>query len=164
MDKAIILDADIANAFAKIECLSLFKRYLSKYRIFITPRIYEELLVPLDLGFTFPQDIFDNFELLSPSEEENEIYQALIIKNRKLGKGELEAICICKCRGYIFSSMDQVALKFAGDEGVKTLKIHSILRGLWKSGMQSRDEVIGIIRALEDKDKTRIRNVDSIFK
>jgi len=164
LDKAIILDADIASAFAKIECLSLFKRYLSKYRIFITPGIYEELVVPLDFGFTFPLDIFNSFELLYPSEEESERYQALITKNRKLGKGELEAICICKRRGYVFSSMDQVALKFAGDEGVKTLKIHSILRGLWKSGMQSKDEVLDIICALEDKDKTRIRNVDSIFK
>ncbi len=148
MDKAIILDADIASAFAKIECLGLFKRYLSK----------------LDFGFKFPLDIFGSFELLYPSDVESERYQALITKNRKLGKGELEAICICKCRGYVFSSMDQVALKFAYDEGVKTLRIHSILRGLWKSGMQSKNEVLDVIRALEDKDKTRIRNVDSIFK
>ena len=164
LDKGIILDADIASAFAKIERLSLLKRFLSHYQVFITPRIYEELMVALDFKFTFPLDIFSSFELLHPSDEESERYRALMIKNRNFGRGELEAICICKCRGYVFSSMDKVALKFAGVEGVKTLKIHSILRGFWKSGIQSRDEVIDIIRALEEKDKTRVRNIDSIFK
>ena len=48
MDRVIILDADMASAFAKIKRLELLKRLFSKHRIVITPEIYEKfgLLTP----------------------------------------------------------------------------------------------------------------------
>jgi hypothetical protein len=58
LDRAVILDADIVSAFAKIECLELLLDLLSKHPVFITPRIFEELSVPLDYGYTFPLKIF----------------------------------------------------------------------------------------------------------
>jgi len=70
LDRVIILDADMASAFAKIKRLELLKRLFSKHRIVITPEIYEELTVSLDYGYTFPRDIFRYFEVLYPSKEE----------------------------------------------------------------------------------------------
>ena len=55
-------------------------------------------MVPLDFGYAFPLDIFDKIDVLYPSQEEAKKYQLLLIENRELGKGELEAICICKSR------------------------------------------------------------------
>lgn len=164
MDKVVILDTDVASVFAKIKRLELLKRLFSKHRIVITPEIYEELVTSLDYGYTFPLDIFRYFEVLYPSKEENVEYQRLLIEKRRLGKGELEAISICKHRGYVFSSIDSAALKFAEEDGVETIWLHPILRSLWESGLQSKDEVRNIITEIEKKDNTRIKDVEAIFR
>lgn len=164
MDKVIILDADMASAFAKIKRLELITRLFSKHHIVITPEIYEELTTSLDYGYTFPVDIIRYFEVLYPSEEEYGEYQKLLIEKRTLGKGELEAISICKHRGYIFSSIDSIALRFAEENNVDTLDLHSILRSLWESGLQSKDEVKEIIREIEKKDNTKIKDVEAVFR
>ena len=163
MDKGLIIDTDIASAFAKIGRLNLLKDLFSKHLVFITPRIFEELSIPLDYGYKFPLDIFDSFDVLNPTGEENETYRKMLVVNRVLGKGELEAISICKMRGYVFSSMDTAALRFAVSLDVETLELHSILRALWKSGMMSKEEVKALIQELEEEDNTQIRDTHSIF-
>lgn len=164
LDRAVIIDTNIASVFAKIERLEILSDLLSKRPAFITPRIFEELSVPLDYGYTFPLDIFGCFEVLYPTAEENDAYQEMLICNRSLGRGEVEAICICKSRGYVFSSMDFSALRFAEFLGVETLELHSILRFLWKSGLKSKDEVNTIITEIEEKDNTLIKNSHLIFR
>ena len=163
MDKTIILDTDMVSAFAKINRLELLKKLFSKHHIVITPEIYEELTISLEYGYTFPLDIFRYFKVLPPSEEEREEYQRLLIEKRALGKGELEAINICKHRKYSFSSMDVAALKFAEENGVETLELHSILRSLWESGLQSKDETKWIVKEIEIKDNTTIKDVEMVF-
>ena len=59
--------------------------------------------------------------------------------------------------------MDSAALRFAVSLNVETLELHSILRAMWESGMKSKDEVKLIIRELEDKDNTHIRDSHLIF-
>lgn len=164
LDKVIIPDTDMASAFAKIERLELLRSLLSKHRTVITPEIYEELTTSLDYGYTFPLDIFRYFEVLYPTEEERKEYQKLLIEKRTLGRGELEAICICRHRGYIFSSMDNAALRFAEENCVETLELHSILRSLWESGMRSKDDVRGLITEIEKGDNTRIKDTGRVFQ
>ena len=164
MDRAVILDADIVSAFAKIECLELLLDLLSKHPVFITPRIFEELSVPLDYGYIFPLDIFSRLDVLYPTEDENGAYQEMLVTNRSLGRGELEAISICKSRSCVFSSMDRAALRFAESVDVEILELHSILLALWKSGRKSKDEVKAIIRELEDKDNTLIKDSHLLFE
>ena len=88
----------------------------------------------------------------------------MLLCNKSLGKGELEAISICKSRGFVFSSMDYAALRFALSLSVEILDLHSKLRAFWKSGMKTKDEVKAIIRELEDKDNTLIKDSHLIFK
>jgi len=64
----------------------------------------------------------------------------------------------------IFSSIDAAALRFAEENGVETLELHSILRSLRESGLQSKEEVRGIITAIEKRDNTRIKDVDAVFR
>jgi len=145
LGKLVIIDTDMVSAFAKIERLDLLKKLFSKHKVVITPRIHEELLVSLQFGYSFPQDIFKHFEVFYPSEKESKDYHGLLGMKLPLGKGELEAISICTSRQGIFSSMDQTALKFAREMVVETLGLHSVLRALWKSQILSRKEVEQII-------------------
>ncbi len=110
---AILFDTDILSAFAKTDVLPLLKKLFSKHDVYITPEIYEELVVPLDYGYLFPLNIFEEFEILTPCEEEVEIYRKFLRADRRIGKGELEAISICINRKYYFSSMDEAAVSFA---------------------------------------------------
>lgn len=88
----------------------------------------------------------------------------MLIEKRTLGKGELEAISICRHRRYIFSSIDAAALRFAEENGVETLESHSILRSLRESGLQSKEEVNEIIIEIEKRDNTKIKDVDAVFR
>lgn len=136
---------------------------LKSFNIY-TPRIFEELSVSLDYGYTFPLDVFESFDIVYPSEGENKFYKEMLVGNKSLGKGELEAISICKNRGYMFSSMDFAALQFAVSMNIDVLDLQSILRALWRSGIKSKDEVKMIIREIEDKDNTSIVDSHSIVE
>lgn len=136
---------------------------LKSFNIY-TPRIFEELSVSLDYGYTFPLDVFESFDIVYPSEGENKLYKEMLVGNKSLGKGELEAISICKNRGYMFSSMDFAALQFAVSMNIDVLDLQSILRALWRSGIKSKDEVKIIIREIEDKDNTSIGDSHSIVE
>ncbi len=153
----------MASVFARIERLELLKSLLSKHRVVITPEIYEELITSLDYGYAFPLDIFRYFEVLYPSEEERKEYQKLLIEKRTLRREGLEAICICRHRGYTFSSRDNAALRFAEENCVETLE-HSIRRSLWDSGMRSKDDVRGLMTEIEKGDNTKIEDVGRIFQ
>ena len=64
------------------------------------------------------------------------MYRTLLIVIYLLGRGGMEARSICKNRGFVLASMDNVALKYAQAEDVETLKLYSILRALWELGIQ----------------------------
>lgn len=164
MDRAIIVDTDIASAFSKIGRLCDLLNIFSNHPFYITPRIFEELSVPLEFGYVFPLTIFEGIDVLYPNEEENQTYQDMLLTNRSIGKGELEAICVCKSRGFVFSSMDAEAIRLALSLHIDVLVLQSILRAFWMSGMKTKDDVRAIIRDLEEKDNTSIKDSDLIFK
>ena len=74
------------------------------------------------------------------------------------------ASAFAKIKRYVFSSIDAAALRFAEENSVETLELHSILRSLWEAGMQSKDEVEEIVKEIEKKDNTRIKDVEAIFR
>lgn len=64
----IILDTDIASAFAKAghfeEIIKLFGS------VGITPSVYEELIIPLEYGYEYPKEVFEKAKLVTILEEE----------------------------------------------------------------------------------------------
>lgn len=44
------------------------------------------------------------------------------------------------------------------------MELHSILRSLWESGLQSKEEVREIITEIEKKDNTKIKDIDAVFR
>ena len=149
MADIIILDTDIASAFAKVQKIVILKELFSRYELAICPAIYEELVVSQEYGYSFPCQIFGHITILTPTNDEISDYHHLLNTKKTLGKGELEALCICRRRQGIFSSMDAAALKFARTCGVATLSIHAILRSFWVSGCMTRDEVKALIDEIE---------------
>lgn len=160
----VIFDTDILSAFAKADALLPLKKLFSKHDIYITPEIYEELSTPVDYGYAFPLKIFEEFEITAPSREEQGKYREFLRANRRIGKGELEAISICINRKYYFSSMDEAALSFAETNGITTISLHSILRSLWESEILTKEEVKKLISEIEKKDNTRIKDIQKILQ
>ncbi len=101
---------------------------------------------------------------MTPTEEEQEMYREFLSTNRRLGKGELEAISICIKRKYYFSSMDEAAISFAEANDVTTISLHSILRSLWESKILTKEAVQKIISEIEEKDNTKIKNIQKILR
>jgi predicted nucleic acid-binding protein len=159
----IILDTDIASAFAKVHKIIPLKELFSRYDLVICPAIYEELIVSQEYGYSFPGQIFKNIKILSPTNDEISDYHHLQNTKKTLGKGELEALCICRRRHGIFSSMDTAALKFAGACDVQTLSIHAILRSFWISGSMTHDEVKELIDEIEKIENTTISDTELIL-
>lgn len=63
---AILMDSDIASAFAKIDRLELLQRLFPDYELLISPEVYEEILVPMDYGYNFPVKIIEFFDVATP--------------------------------------------------------------------------------------------------
>lgn len=160
----LLLDSDIASTFAKIDRLELLKRLFSDCRLSITPEVYEEILAPMEYGYTFPLKIIEFFDVTTPGKKDVEEYQKLLLSKTNLGKGEIESIVICRNRDYLFSSMDSKALKFAKSHGVKTISLHAILKSLLKSNIVTEEEIREIITEIEEKERTIISNQEYIFE
>ena len=159
----IILDTDFASVLAKAEVIGLIKKLFSgKHDIVITPRVYEELKVPKEYGYTYPDDIFKNIAVLTVESQEQELYMKLLSTNSTLGKGELESIAVCINRSAIFATLDDKAKQFAKDRGIHVLHIHTVLKMLLKTGIYSESDIMGIVKKIEKTDK-RILKLDIIL-
>lgn len=61
----IILDTDIASACAKASAFDDLANLLSqRHEVCITPKLYEELQVPLSFSYDFPKKIFGRVKVL----------------------------------------------------------------------------------------------------
>src|SRR3989304_1440423 len=123
--------------------------------------VYEELSIPIDYCHSFPLKIFKEFKIINPDETEQEMYREFLRGNRRIGKGEVEAISICINRKYYFSSMDEAAISFAEAKGITTISLHSILRSLWESRILTKEEVKKLISEIEQKDNTRVKDIQN---
>lgn len=86
----IIFDTDILSMFAKIDAVDLLKQLFGE-KAAITPKIRDEISVPLEYGYTFPLKVISSIKTVPLSNQALEEYIKLQ-GNFSLGKGELEAI------------------------------------------------------------------------
>lgn len=150
----IILDTDFASVLAKADIVELVIQLFSgKHDLYITPEVYEELSVPERYGYTFPQKIFCNIDILTVEPDEQRQYLKSLNEKSMLGKGELESIVICESRNAIFATLDNKARDFSKQRGIKVLHIHSTLKLLFKIGLCSKNEILDIIKKIEETDR-----------
>lgn len=153
----LIIDTDIASAFAKAGYFDVLVKLF--VNVGITPKVHEELLIPLEYGYRYPEEIFSKTELVTPLEDEQREYLKLMEKSVKMGKGEIECIVICLRRGYLFSSFDKVAISVARDRGVDVVVAGAIFKGLIIKGIATKEEVLQIVRDIETSDN-RVLDVE----
>lgn len=160
----IIFDTDIASMFAKARSLDILFVVLSRVKLSITPKIKDELSIPLDYGYNFPEEIFQKFDLIVPDEDDYREYERLKVMYPYLGKGELEALAIAKKKNYILAINDRKAFEAALKEGITSINVHIILKTLLKKKILNKEELSVLINRLEDSDNSIIKDQENIFE
>lgn len=150
----LILDTDLASAFAKAEHFDILIKLFGK--VGITPMVYEELQIPLKYGYSYPDEIFKNAMLVTVTEDEQREYLKFMENYPRIGKGEKESIVVCMKRDYLFASFDKKAISVAKDLGVSVITGGVIFKGLIIKGIASKKEVLGIINDIETSDNRSI--------
>ena len=112
----IVFDTDVLSMFAKIDAVDLLKQLFGKRGV-ITPKIRDEISVPLEYGYSFPLKVMSTLKTVPLNDQALEEYIRLQ-GNSSLGKGELEAIAYCKTEKCAFATNDIKAREFAKSEGV----------------------------------------------
>jgi predicted nucleic acid-binding protein len=146
----IVIDTDILSMFAKVGAVHILGTFFGQGRTVMTPAIHDEITAPLQYGYTYPTAVLTQVPVEPLTEPIWREYERLWALRSSLGKGELQASAFCKAEGALFLTNDRVARRFAHDQGVQVLSFQALLRGLWVSGVHSKDEV----RALMERIKT----------
>lgn len=160
----IIFDTDIVSMFAKAKSLDILIVLLSGIKLSITPKIKDELSIPLEYGHSFPEDIFRKFDLIIPDKDDYVEYERLKSLYPYLGKGELEALAVAKKKGYILAVNDHKAFEVALKEKITPVNVHIILKTLLKKKILNKEEISALINKLEESDNTVIKGKDNIFQ
>jgi hypothetical protein len=159
----VLLDTDLASAFAKVERMDLLVQLFAGIDLCIAFEVRKELLVPLWHGYHFPETVFATCETIYPNPEEMVTVQQRLVEVKGLGRGELETITICQMRGWFYAAIDQRALAYARSLGITTFALRVILRLLWTQRILRQDEVWALIQQLWEKDKLVIVHPEEIF-
>lgn len=158
----VIIDTDILSTFCKIGKLELLQRLFRRSIIIIAPSVYKEIREAVQSGLLSysPPARFSRIKL-EPAERRlaKEIHE-----RRRFGQGDCECIAIARQRKCLLLTNDQQAQREADLLSVEYINLLLILRELWKTGMMTRDQVIGLAREIEDKDKIVIKDLYSLLK
>jgi len=152
----VILDTDILSIFAKIDELKLLGQLFGKDNLAITPKIMDEISVPLDYGYSFPTKVISYIGVMPLDEDSLSVFQKIFSIRRDLGKGELEAVALCKIKGYRFATNDILAREFAQEEGITVFSLQSILKSHWKGKLKNKNVVREIIQRMKKADNLEI--------
>ena len=158
----IIFDTNILSMFAKIDKVDLLLKLSDE--IVLVPEIKRELSVPLEYGKNWPEKILNISKTIYPNEKEQRLFEEFLSDTRRLGSGELQALAVCKIRGYIFCSFDRVALNFARKKGIKCMNLHDIFRELLRKDVLTSDDITRLVREIEAKDNVKFKNIGRIFE
>ncbi len=109
----IIVDTDILSTFAKIKKYDLLLRLFRHSKLFIAPRVYQDIITAKELGYDFIEHLLLQMPQICPLNQK-EIEEANLLKQKEktLGWGEIESIVLAKTRGFLLLSNDKKALRF----------------------------------------------------
>ncbi|MFW6305174.1 MAG: hypothetical protein ACOC1V_05305 [Candidatus Saliniplasma sp.] len=160
----LILDTDILSSLAKIERLSLLQKVFPNRDRLIPTGVYEELEEAMEIGYEFPEMIFEFTEAVSLEGKELEEYKTQLTEMRKLDKGELQCLIIAEKRGYIFLTNDNFARREGKSRGLKTYNLAEVVKAAHIAGELNEGEVKDMIKALEEKDNFTFANESHLYE
>ncbi|MGQ9553593.1 MAG: hypothetical protein ACUVWR_05720 [Anaerolineae bacterium] len=148
----VIIDTDILSMFAKANAVDVLTEFLGATRVAIVPAIRDEISIPLQYGYEFPKLVLSQIPVVRLTEQAWDECERLRASGTSLGKGELEAVALCKTERALFVTNDVVARKLAQGQGVQVASLQAILRGLWQSGLRSKVEVKRLLARIKEAD------------
>ena len=157
-----ILDCDIASIFAKIGRIDLLKETFPS-GVYITNSVYIELMRAKEMGFSFPDEIFESITTITLNDSELIDFQKYSLVKR-IHSGEAEGISICKNRNAVFLTNDSIVVKFCDAKGIKVLNLKDVLIFIAENGLIPKNEMVNVLRDIEDKDNTVIKGQEDILE
>jgi len=151
----IVFDTDILSMFAKIDAVNLLLNLFGDKAV-ITPKIMDEISVPLEYGYSFPLKVISTIKTVHLSNHALEEY-AKLQKNFNLGRGELEAIAYCKSEKCMFATNDIKESEFAKSDGVPVISLQAIIKALWEKKISSKKEAVHILERIMAADNLVIK-------
>ncbi len=161
MNNILVLDTDAASVIAKAEIVDELLKLYSEVKIVITPKVQNELEVPLEYGYEFPERILSRIDTVTLSKSEKDLYWGWL-DNLMIGKGELESIAVAKIRKGTFFTMDRTAARFAKSKSVDIVAFDKVMKEMLKKNIMDRKEAEKAITKIEERDN-RIIDADRIF-
>jgi len=162
MTQRFLVDTDILSIFAKAEALPLLCQLLNCKKLPITPSVFDELLVPLEYGYDFPQAVLSRAEVVAVTPEELESYETLRFQGRLSG-ADAEMIAICKQRGWLYITMDKVALRTAKAAGVDTVDLQALLEAIKRLALLDQEQLRALLDRMEREDRTELPYKDLVL-
>lgn len=161
----VIVDTDILSTLGKIRKYELLLKLFPQSKIFVSPRVYQDLIAAKELGYDFVKYVLIHKPQICPlNQNENEESRKLKEKDKSLGWGEIESIILAKNRGFILLTNDKKAIKTASKMKVEYFNLPMLLRQFWRQDILSKDKVINIIKEIEEKDRVFLLNKSQIFE
>jgi predicted nucleic acid-binding protein len=145
-----IPDTDILSIFAKSAEIPLLHELFGE-EMRITPAILQEITAPLDYGYEFPHAVINTIKSVTLNDEAI-AHHHLLTQNKKLGKGECEAIAYCKSTSSIFITNDRIARETAIQFQVTVISLPALLRVLIVKKIRTRDEVKILLNKMKKND------------
>ena len=152
----MIVDTDILSMFAKVKEIDLLVGFLGQDNTAMTPAIHTEISIPLQYGYSFPNEFLSRIPVVPLTERVWRMYERLQTSCPSLGRGELEAIAFCKVERALFATNDSAARTFARQQGVQVISLQAILKGFWRSGLLSREEVRQLLERIKTADNLEV--------
>jgi predicted nucleic acid-binding protein len=161
----IIVDTDILSTFGKTNKYALLKNLFPKSKLFISPKVYQDIIKAKDMGYDFVERILKHKPLICPlTEDEIKHAGELKDKERYLGWGEIESIILAKNRSFLLLTNDKKAIRIAHKLDINYFNLPMLLRQFWKQALLSKEEVLKLILVIEEKDRILILNKNKIFE
>lgn len=161
----ILVDNNILSTFAKVGRLALLFKVTAEV-LYISPNVRDELQQGLQAGHTVLQAVFDlvasgKLRVVSLTEEDQQRTAQIPFTS---AKGEADSLAYCLGHQAIFVTNDQRAYKRGIQLGVACIRLATLLRSLWVSGVLTKEEVRELIDEIERAEGTIIKDRREILR
>lgn len=161
MKNKVLCDTDITSALAKADALELLKIVFPDRKYLITEYVRDELDISKQEGFDFPDKIFDFCKTTTLTEEELSIYETT--GSLDISKTDQKNLIIAENRDMPLLTNDSKLYAEGVRKEIEVYDLRQILKAIYEEKLLSKEKMKNIIREIEEKDNTTIKDVEAIF-
>jgi len=158
----VLCDTDIVSALAKADALDTLTLIFPDTEFLITEYVRDELMISKREGFDFPKKIFDFCHTTTLDEDELKIYESLDVL--EISTTDLKNLVIAKNRNIPLLTNDSKLYREGEKRGIVVYDLRQLLKAIHKEELLPKEELREMIRKIEEKDNTHIKNTWNIFE